>query len=194
MTDMENTTVNLIGPCPPTDDAAIDTAFTKLDAKLAAWSIAVTDVESAAAAMLDRLAEDADPPGVPANRSEPATEAEPNDPPPVPPRATDTHQTVGGAEQADACDPSAASGPTSIPAPAEEEPASPPARPTHDEEEALLNTLDPETADAIRVMRRLSPEPRSVRELITEYNQPHIDRPGPQSKSKKKTWWSRGLT
>ena len=59
------------------------------------------------------------------------------------------------------------------------------------ENEALLASLDPETAKAIRVMRRLSPECKSVREWLKEYE---ANRPAQQPvvQPKKKSWFSRG--
>jgi len=59
-----------------------------------------------------------------------------------------------------------------------------------EEDEALLASLDPETAKAIRVMRRLSFENKSVRELLEEHKQ---TRNGSESaEPRKKSWWSRG--
>jgi hypothetical protein len=68
---------------------------------------------------------------------------------------------------------------------AEEEP-SPAAEPVSDEEEqALLDALDDETASAIRVRRRLSGGRKSVRDLLAE-----IQREGKPDQSQKKGWWS----
>jgi hypothetical protein len=59
------------------------------------------------------------------------------------------------------------------------------------EDEALLASLDPETAKAIRVMRRMSLEHRSVRDLLNEYeaNRPTSPTAG---QPKKRSWFSRG--
>jgi hypothetical protein len=59
------------------------------------------------------------------------------------------------------------------------------------EDEALLASLDSETASAVRVMRRLSPVRKSVRELLKEYE---ASRPTPPAavQPKKKPWFSRG--
>ena len=70
--------------------------------------------------------------------------------------------------------------------------AEPPKRPSPvAEDEALLASLDPETAKAVRVMRRLSPECKSVREWLKEYE---ANRPAQQPvvQPKKKSWFSRG--
>ena len=59
------------------------------------------------------------------------------------------------------------------------------------DDETLLASLDPETARAVRVMRRMSLEPRSVRDLLTEYEagRPMSPAAGPP---KKRSWFSRG--
>ena len=56
-----------------------------------------------------------------------------------------------------------------------------------DEDAALLAMLDPETAQAIRVMRRLAPEKISVRELLKEYEANKAVEPVEQPK--KKSWF-----
>lgn len=61
----------------------------------------------------------------------------------------------------------------------------------HDEDEALLASLDPETAKAIRIMRRLSVEKKSVRELLEEYEASRSAET-PAAEKHKKSWWSRG--
>jgi hypothetical protein len=75
-----------------------------------------------------------------------------------------------------------------VPDPSTEPPA---AKPVESDDETLLAGLDEETAKAIRVMRRLSNDRRSIRDLLAEY------RSKPPSKSaeqpaKSKSWWSRG--
>jgi hypothetical protein len=59
------------------------------------------------------------------------------------------------------------------------------------DDEVLLASLEAETAKAIRVMRRLSPVRKSVRELLKEYEaaRPTIPAAG---QTKKKSWFSRG--
>lgn len=58
-------------------------------------------------------------------------------------------------------------------------------------DEALLASLDPETAKAIKVMRRLSPDHKSVKELLAEYEANRPAQP-PAAQPKKKSWFSRG--
>ncbi len=68
-------------------------------------------------------------------------------------------------------------------------PAAPPIAPDDDEE--LLASLEPEVADAIRVMRRMSPVKRSVREFLAEYEAANVSASEKKTQHKK-TWWSRG--
>ncbi|GMU21768.1 MAG: hypothetical protein AMXMBFR13_18570 [Phycisphaerae bacterium] len=62
--------------------------------------------------------------------------------------------------------------------------------PVEDDDEALLASLDEETAKAIRVMRRLTFEKKKVRELLEEYRQTQA-KPTP-GEGRKKSWWTRG--
>lgn len=57
------------------------------------------------------------------------------------------------------------------------------------EDEALLASLDPETAKAIRVMRRMSGGRKSVRELLEQY---HTGQSTPRNEPTKKSWFRRG--
>ncbi len=59
---------------------------------------------------------------------------------------------------------------------------------TRSDDEALLASLDPETAKAIRVMRRLSMSQKSVRQLLEE----HQAKPAaqPAANAKKSRWWT----
>jgi hypothetical protein len=68
--------------------------------------------------------------------------------------------------------------------------ATTPNRASKEEDEALLASLDPETAKAIRVMRRLSIEKKSVRELLEEYKATNAGHT--PADNRKKSWWSRG--
>ncbi len=60
-----------------------------------------------------------------------------------------------------------------------------------EQDEALLASLDPEAAKAIKVMRRLSPDRKSVKELLAEYEANRSAQP-PAAQPKKKSWFSRG--
>lgn len=57
---------------------------------------------------------------------------------------------------------------------------------TSPEDEALLATLDPEVAAAIRVKRRLWNNAKSVQALLDEYE------PSQQEPKRRKRWWKRG--
>lgn len=86
--------------------------------------------------------------------------------------------------------PEAAATPNST-SPAQAEPAAAaPAAHSAAEDEAVLASLDPETAKAIRVMRRLSIEKKSVRQLLKEYQATHNTTAA--GEQRKKAWWSRG--
>ena len=56
------------------------------------------------------------------------------------------------------------------------------------EDEQLLASLDPETAKAIRVMRRMRGDKKSVRELLEQYQ----GGPTTKGESSKKSWFRRG--
>mgnify|MGYP001439683598 FL=1 len=58
-----------------------------------------------------------------------------------------------------------------------------------DEDEMLLASLDPETAKAIRVMRRMRGDNKSVRELLEQYQ---ASRTNAKADSSKKSWFRRG--
>jgi len=60
--------------------------------------------------------------------------------------------------------------------------------PATNEDEKLLASLDPEIAKAIRVMRRLNPGKRSVKELLEEYQ---ASKGASATEPKKKSWWMR---
>jgi hypothetical protein len=61
--------------------------------------------------------------------------------------------------------------------------------PASEDEEKLLASLDPEAAKAIRIMRRLNPGKKSVKELLAEYEAAPASSSNEQSK--KKSWWTR---
>ncbi len=88
----------------------------------------------------------------------------------------------------------AATADTSAPArPAEKvaEPAAERRVPVAGNDEALLASVDPEVAKAIRVRRRLNPNGKSVAELLAEY-QANPPAPKTEEPRKKSSWWKRG--
>jgi len=63
--------------------------------------------------------------------------------------------------------------------------------PASGNDEALLASVDPEVAKAIRVRRRLNPNGKSVAELLAEY-QANPPAPKAEEPRKKSSWWKRG--
>jgi fused signal recognition particle receptor len=61
--------------------------------------------------------------------------------------------------------------------------------PASGEDEEVLASLDPETAQAIRIMRRMSAEKKSVRELLEQYQ---ASQAAGKSEPQKKSWFRRG--
>lgn len=70
------------------------------------------------------------------------------------------------------------------------EPATAKPTPPPDPDEQLLSSLDEETARAIRIMRRLSPVKKSVRELLAEH-QAKLPQQAATPTAKKRSWFSR---
>ena len=64
-----------------------------------------------------------------------------------------------------------------------------PAEPLSDEK--LLQTLDPETANAIRVKRRLTQGTRSVREMLDDYRAAQAQPQAQSSRPERRGWWRR---
>lgn len=61
--------------------------------------------------------------------------------------------------------------------------------PQMSEDEALLASLDPETAKAIKVMRRMGGDKKSIRELLEQYQAAQTNA---KADSPKKSWFRRG--
>lgn len=203
----------------PPEDGAIAQALADLDAKLSAWTTAMRSAQDALARMPDRsqasqaVSEAATiDVEAPPQQVEPAPAATPRT---QKPENTAIAQAGGVSERPSAPQPegaalrksgkpgtAAAAEPASPPeaasvdvpagvatAPAAEKPEEP-ARSQPSEDEALLATLDEETAKAIRIMRRVDFGRRSVAELLKEYQASRSQTQ--QSSGKGKSWWSRG--
>jgi hypothetical protein len=173
---MSDTTADLpVLPSPPASED-IRRALADVDARLSAWVAAVAGAKPA-----EPQRAEAQPAASPSpQKVEPAAVQ----PLPVVAEAPAPVAEVIAA-QVQAVEPP--------PAPAEPEPTapSPAARDaTREEDEALMASLDPETAQAIKVMRRLSFEDKSVRQLLEEYEQTRQSQGA--SDNRKKSWWSRG--
>ena len=169
MRRMSDTTADLPALPPPAASEDIRRALADVDARLSAWAAVVAGSEPAAPKRAV-----AKPGPAPA-------------PKPAEPVAAKPAPKVVEAPAAPA-PPAASAEPEPVPEPAAPSPVARSA--DHEEDEALLASLDPETAQAIKVMRRLSFEDKSVRQLLEEYEQTrHLQG---SSESRKKSWWSRG--
>ncbi len=197
----------------PPDDGSIQQALAELETRMTAWTAAMSDAQAV-------LRESARQHGIamPAEAAAPAAPEKPVQPEPAAPAATAPSEPPvkpsvpqirkDRAVMAVSSGPAKKSGkprPATEEAPAAEEPAlkpQPEARPAVAapappgseaalrEDEALLASLDEETANAIRVMRRMDFGRRSVAELLKEYEMSRgASKP---SGSKGKSWWSRG--
>ena len=192
----------------PADDGALAQALAALDQKLADWADAMRTAqqavveaamrEQAAGGTCNRHAGTAGAAGTHGDRQPPGPQhkvsVESNTRHPATPDIT---SAVAQMRPEMVC-PSLAAQPSPGPG---IKLAAPPAPPAAGQEQAastgspgdetLLASLDPETANAVRVMRRLSPVHKSVRELLEEYE---ASRPPPPAagQPKKRSWFSRG--
>jgi len=194
----------------PPEDGSIEQALAELDGKLGAWRAAMRAAEARFAEMSagsPHGVETADPveEDQPAPRdadSEPrAVTAEPgadagdgdtepkcSEAGPAFVEARAGARPVEDAKEAHGSVTAATAQP--VAAEAESETASDPTRDgSEDADAALLDTLDPETAKAIRVMRRLTPARKSVRELLREYQAGQAKEQAAQPQ--KKSWFLR---
>ncbi len=186
----------------PTDDGGIAQALSQLDAQLDEWIGALRDGVATMAEVARQPAPDLQFP-----EPEPAPEPEPVQaaPEPAPPVEVAPEQPV--------VEPVAEAPTIEVPAVTETKPAKkrgrkpakpktkqaepePSAEPTpigegEDPDEALLDSLDPDTAKAIRVKRRLTGNKRSVRELLDELEgeSGKRRRKSSESDSQRKGWW-----
>lgn len=194
----------------PVDDGAIQRAFEQLDAQMDAWLAAMSRAEQVlAGAPAARLPEPASTPEAaveeaecprPANveTASPSVVSEPDEIPPsasASPVSESIPVATSPDPQAPAVQVDASPAVKCIPPPAS--PGGPDRkldsqdnRKRTDEDEALLASLDEETAKNIRVMRRLCMNSKSVKELLVEYQAKGKGRPeGPGTK---KSWFRRG--
>jgi len=182
---MKEKTADILSISLPPEDGSIDRAFAELGARLSAWSAAFSQAQDGLRQMDARHA---------VGSGDPVTCC--SDPVGV--------EMDGGVMTATA-DPLSTES-TESPQPSEsevekvteadrrpDEPSdiapTPPVRQDADDDEEFLATLDPETVNAIRIRRRLSPEKKSVRQMLDAYlvSRPAID-PAVQQK---KTWWTK---
>jgi len=169
----------------PAEDGTIQRAFENLDARMDAWlaemkrierSLASTDgggaIEPEALSASTVTVEDAPPP------------AETSDPPSEPPPAgVESAIPVAETVESPAQPASASTNRECAPPPSSAIPVDP-------QDEALLATLDEQTAQAIRVMRRLCMNRKTVKQLLAEYEARKAGPPG--SSTRPKSWFRRG--
>ncbi len=166
------------------EDDVIRQRLAELDAKLTTWLAAIGQeplvIEPEPAAVETEPAAGQPEPTVPeeeavAGADEPGTVespvAETREPEPEPEPPADVLESA----------------PEVAPEPESDEEGAAAAAAASAEDEALLATLDEETANAIRVRRRISRGRRSVQELLEEIQstRPSAKGPGPQ----RKRWW-----
>ena len=194
---MSDTTADLPALPPPTANEDIRRALADVDARVSAWAAAVSGSNPEE---LERAV--AKPASSPSSKPvEPVAE------PPAPVVAKTPAKVVAAPAKVAVAPAKVVATPAKVvkapaqvappPAPAKPEPKPEPAAPplatqksSREEDEALLATLDPETAQAIKVMRRMTFENKSVRQLLEEYEQARQTQG--TSESRKKSWWSRG--
>jgi len=194
----------------PSEDDSIAEALAELDGKLAAWGAAMRTAEASFTEMsagslyrtgtVDPSEEDepapsgadGEPRGVAAapgtDSGDGDTESKRSEAGPALVAVQAGAETAGDVKETQGSAMAATVQP--VAAEAESETASDPDRDKgEDEDEALLDTLDPKTAEAIRVMRRLTPARKSVRELLREYEANKASEPAAQPQ--KKSWFLR---
>jgi hypothetical protein len=161
----------------PQEDGAIQEALADLDTKLAVHAAAVRDTE----ARLREIAEKAD---IAAPRMAQVAPQEE-----IPPQTSVTRVPLQRLKDAPARTPAESAKPAEPPiektAPCEPEPGS--AAQSH--EEALLASLDEETRQSIRMMRRLNPN-GSMQALLKQIEKLKVA-PGPAAKPAAKSWFRR---
>lgn len=195
----------------PVDDGAIQSAFDLLDAQMDAWLQAMQRAQRAVAARAslrsdgptsscEPTLEEAAQETAPVSASEPVIQAV---------QAADVLDTSAAATQVEELAPEMAVVEPTRPAaavtpirqgitPAQEIPpvedtpptAASPALNKHAEDESLLASLDEETAKAIRVMRRMCMNTKSVKELLAEY-QAKKSNESVSAATAKKSWFRR---
>ncbi len=162
----------------PEDDGRLNKALADLDSKLAAWSGAILNAQTS---LRDIVQHQPDPvvEEIPATRTEPIkkTTAEPRIETSAPPAAA---EGVKPPAEAPAC--KISKEPEII---GESPVATAPTEPGDDE--ALLATLDPETAKRIQVLRRLPGQKKSVRELLEKHRM--ASPPTVPTQPSKKSFW-----
>ncbi|MFA5863440.1 MAG: hypothetical protein WC975_02000 [Phycisphaerae bacterium] len=141
----------------PADDGTMAKALADLDAKLEAWSGAITHAQTSLKSLITQQNTQQTKPAVSRERVIAQTRNPSAASPPNPPKIA--------------------------------EPVKEKALPSPNEDEALLASLDPETARKIQVLRRLSGNTKSVRELLEKHSVTASTPPA--TPSNKKNFWRR---
>ena len=155
------------------DDGVLEQRLSELDVKLAKWLAALEAGQAALRELARKVLPSAVPRETPFRLVEPAAPVEAIKPSPAPvveepPRPLpDVDAAATAAKQE--------------------------SRKAAEEDDALLETLDPETARAIRVKRRLTRGKRRVRELLEEHRaaQAQAPAPAPAKTPERRGWWRR---
>lgn len=186
---MDATTIDSRIAALHADDGVIEQSFAELDARLVEWLVAMREGQTALLV------------GVRQVIATPETDSAAEHPPPADDepepnaalqrgsglfrqdRGNESSLDTGGPETEHE---SGKTGPDPLPsetAPADSEVAAPKV----DDDEALLSSLDPETANTIRVKRRLTGNKRTVRELLDEMRSGRTG--GKEADPQRKRWW-----
>jgi len=187
--------------CVPAEDDAVQRAFERLDAQMDAWLAAMKRLD--AHLKINHGTSPAptvasvEPPKseLPANVAQ-VTQPEPSALQPAEKTAPVPRPAIVTPVEVTAAPGKSVAVPVGLMAVPGEQ-TSPPAQTAQEKQgeldgEALLATLDEETAKAIRVMRRLSFGQRTVRDLLAEYRSKQANRPAEETSCKPKSWWRRG--
>lgn len=159
------------------DDAALEGALADLDARLTAWLMAMRGGQTALFEGVSRVSSAARVPLGTGRVAPPGNGHEPR-------------STTGRGSRLCVGDLPAASGPRRGCPPAEAPATGDREPPTSSDDEALLASLDAETARVVRVRRRLANNGRGVRELLDEMRSK--DASGSEARSARTRWWRRG--
>lgn len=194
----------------PEDDGSIERAFGEADARLSAWLAAMREAEPQLSALAHspevpsvELSEpSSDPIESPESDQDFAVACEPTEPEAdAPAEVAEPAEAASEFEDVESIETPESSAMVLEPRvkTAEQEPESQHEESLdssfedrHREDEELLASLDEETARAIHVMRRVSLDNKSVRELLEQYEQEKRDGSGKPAPAKKRSWFSRG--
>jgi len=181
----------------PPDDGALTRALDDVDSALSAWVAAVEEANARLAALAGALS--SEPPASAESAAAPETSGDDADTSGEPvgqvePVAVESVAEAGTGPPDDPSDEVPSAPDDALPPPAEEpepqagEPPAP-AADEPDDDAALLASLDPQTAQAIRVLQRMSIRKRSVRELLEQYEA--TKHRAPAEATQRRGWFSR---